>query len=583
MKGLKMPAYEHPSARPKVSRRNIVAGSVTFGTAMVTGAGAAHAAPFRDVPRSNPFYKEVEWMRSRGIARGWPDGTYRPKAPIKRDAFAAFLYRLQGSPHFTPPRISPFRDVTPKTIFYKEITWAKSQGLINGWPDGTFKPFDNVKRDAAVAIFYRLSGSPRISGYAPYRDVPADVIFRDEIGWARNVGLLVGWPDGTFQPFSAITRDAMAALVYRYVNGGVFGKGIRVEGAIAHYYWSRRGLDGYLGKPRGNLRRVTSGVSGKRGYQQDFEGGVVTFAEGIGAFGTRGKFLSQWNAAGGAPGSLGFLKSDIRTISGGQEQHFEGGVRKIVQGWNPPKKYHGPVTRITPVKGGVPLRRGWNGTRVRIVQKKLGIHRSGSSQSYDSATERAVRAFQKRNRLRTTGVVDAKTWAKLAPEYPFTMDAWQTKVAVAPGASRSARIERMIAFAQSCKGSPYTWGGAGWSRHDVAGYDCSGLVLQSLYSAGLDPQPINVVKHAEPTYRTSQMLYSDKKLASFPLSQRKRGDLIFWGDSRGVVRHVAIYLGSNRIIEANVSSYGANVHERPYAAQLSKTRSVKPLVKRPFV
>ena len=127
-------------------------------------------------------------------------------------------------------------------------------------------------------------------------------------------------------------------------------------------------------------------------------------------------------------------------------------------------------------------------------------------------------------------------------------------------------------------------GGAGWSNHSVAGYDCSGLVLQALYSAGLDPQPINVVRHAEPTYRTSQMLYSDKRLATFKLSERKRGDLIFWGDRGGTVRHVAIYLGGGRIIEANVSStYGANTHERPYAGQLSATRFVRPLIKRPFI
>lgn len=241
-----------------------------------------------------------------------------------------------------------------------------------------------------------------------------------------------------------------------------------------------------------------------------------------------------------------------------------------------PTTYHKPVTSITPVRGGVVLKRGWNGTRVRIIQKKLGINRTGSAQTYDSATRSAVIAFQKRNRLVADGVVGPKTWAKLAPEYPFTMDAWQTKVRLPLSATPQQRAEEMIRFAQSVKGSPYTWGGAGWSNHSVAGYDCSGLVLQGLYSAGIDPQPINVVKHAEPSYRTSQMLYADPKLMTVPRSQIKRGDIIFYGDSGGVVRHCTIYLGNNRMIQAA----NPNVHELNFSTSLWGNRFIKPNVKR---
>ena len=242
-----------------------------------------------------------------------------------------------------------------------------------------------------------------------------------------------------------------------------------------------------------------------------------------------------------------------------------------------------PVTAIAPVKGGVPLKSGWNGTRVRIIQKKLGIHRTGPRQTYDAATRSAVISFQRRKGLAADGVVGAKTWAKLAPEYPFDMDAWRTSVRSPITATPAQRIEEMIRFAKAQLGTPYTWGGAGWKNASVAGFDCSGLVLQAMYSAGLDPQPINVVKHAEPTYRTSAQLYAHKGLKSVPRSQMRKGDLVFFSrTSGGPVTHVALYLGGGQVIESwstdcHIIGYsgGSTFHGSYYYA--------KPNVKRPFV
>ena len=245
--------------------------------------------------------------------------------------------------------------------------------------------------------------------------------------------------------------------------------------------------------------------------------------------------------------------------------------------------YLSPVTSIAPVTGGKVLKSGWNGTRVRIIQKKLGIHRTGPRQTYDAATRSAVISFQRRKGLAADGVVGAKTWAKLAPEYPFDMDAWRTSVRSPITATPAQRIEEMIRFAKAQLGTPYTWGGAGWKNASVAGFDCSGLVLQAMYSAGLDPQPINVVKHAYPEYRTSAELYAHKGLKSVPRSQMRKGDLVFFSrTSGGPVTHVALYLGGGQVIESwstdcHIISYsgGSAFHGSYYYA--------KPNVKRPFV
>ena len=145
---------------------------------------------------------------------------YRPYDQIKRDAVIAFLYRAAGSPAFTPPKVSPFKDVNSKdTIFYKEITWAHSVGLAQGWPDGTFRPYEPIKRDAMAAFLHRAAGAPAFTGptRSPFTDVHrGSEVFYDEITWMAANGYSTGWSDGTFRPYEPIKRDAVAAFVYRW-------------------------------------------------------------------------------------------------------------------------------------------------------------------------------------------------------------------------------------------------------------------------------------------------------------------------------------------------------------------------------
>ena len=214
--------------------------------------------------------------------------------------------------------------------------------------------------------------------------------------------------------------------------------------------------------------------------------------------------------------------------------------------WCPNGNYHIPVTSITPVGGGATLYPGWNGVKVGIIQHALGL---GSRwENLDALTVRAVKALQRRAGLPANGVVDRRTWDAANTGFSFDIDTWQAPIAVSPRASRQQRVEQMVNFALSRQGLPYTWGGAG---DGGLGYDCSGLMLQAIYSAGVDPQPINVLHHAEPTYRTSQQLYKDPYLQHVPLSQRQRGDLLFW-TSGGVIVHVAMDLGNGTFVEANL-------------------------------
>ncbi|MFW2513218.1 5'-nucleotidase C-terminal domain-containing protein [Demequina sp. SO4-13] len=169
---------------------------------------------FSDV-NGNEHAAAIEWLASEGITQGWPDGTFRPFHNATRDAVATFLYRIEGSPEFTPTG-QTFPDVPSSLEHYASVEWLASEGITQGYSDGTFRPFGNITRDAFVAYLYRLEGEPAVSAEAGFPDVNSEMEHADAIAWAAEVGVTEGWDDGTFRPFEPITRDAIAAMLFRY-------------------------------------------------------------------------------------------------------------------------------------------------------------------------------------------------------------------------------------------------------------------------------------------------------------------------------------------------------------------------------
>lgn len=174
--------------------------------------------PFVDVPAGLEHASAISWARNGGYLRGWPDGTFRPHQPIDRDAMAAMAYRLSGSPAYTPPARSPYVDVSTSHQFYKEISWAKATGLLTGWSDGTFRPNNNITRDATAALFHRHAGKPWVSPSSSFRDVSPGQQHAQAIQWMASSGVATGWSDGTYRPLQTTNRDAMAAFIQRYAG-----------------------------------------------------------------------------------------------------------------------------------------------------------------------------------------------------------------------------------------------------------------------------------------------------------------------------------------------------------------------------
>jgi hypothetical protein len=106
--------------------------------------------------------------------------------------------------------------------FCGDITWLKTQHITGGYPDGGFHPTATVSRQAVAAFLYRLqhpSATAPACTSAPYPDVPVGSPFCGDITWLKIQNITGGYPDGGFHPAAGVTRQAVAAFLHRFRTG----------------------------------------------------------------------------------------------------------------------------------------------------------------------------------------------------------------------------------------------------------------------------------------------------------------------------------------------------------------------------
>jgi hypothetical protein len=121
---------------------------------------------------------------------------FAPNDLTTRAQLVTILYRAVGSPKVEYK--ATFSDV-PAGIWYSDaIEWAAANGVVNGIGGGKFAPDANVTREQIAAILYRYSGSPKVEGKLDAFKDAADVSAYafDAMVWATNEGIINGIPDG---------------------------------------------------------------------------------------------------------------------------------------------------------------------------------------------------------------------------------------------------------------------------------------------------------------------------------------------------------------------------------------------------
>jgi len=176
-------------------------------------------AGFNDVSFDNPFGADIVWLVDNDIATGFPDGSFRPTGSVSRQAMASFLFNLStlvGGPG--PGTPGAFSDVPPSHPFHQQISWLDGNDIANGFLDGTFRPTETVTRQAMAAFLFRFSalvGGPGPGSPTSFSDVPLTHPFFDEISWLASNDIAGGYSDGTFRPGAPVSRQATAAFLHR--------------------------------------------------------------------------------------------------------------------------------------------------------------------------------------------------------------------------------------------------------------------------------------------------------------------------------------------------------------------------------
>ncbi len=199
---------------------------LTDATGAALGGDTGHYIPdmLNDVYDDDPFGDEILWLAQYGIVGGYSDGSFRNRAPVNRDAMAAFLYRaVHGDDPAPACTDAPFEDVLAEHPFCGEIAWLAEGGISTGWADGTYRPSEPISREAMAAFLYRLSEGAEapVCDSGPFTDVTTASAFCGEIAWLADTGVTTGWPDGTFRPGALIERQAMAAFLFRAIDAGL--------------------------------------------------------------------------------------------------------------------------------------------------------------------------------------------------------------------------------------------------------------------------------------------------------------------------------------------------------------------------
>ena len=135
--------------------------------------------------------------------------------------FVSFLCAATITCSVHAAALTNFTDVHLSDWYHDAVTYVSENELMNGTSGTTFSPNDTTSRGMIVTILYRLAGSPDMPegnwGY-PYADVDASAYYSTPVYWARENDLVTGYSDTQFGPNDPITREQMAAILYRYAD-----------------------------------------------------------------------------------------------------------------------------------------------------------------------------------------------------------------------------------------------------------------------------------------------------------------------------------------------------------------------------
>ena len=148
---------------------------------------------------------------------------HKLKENAKTRCFAAVCLLLAVTALLLPVEaqaasVSDFADVSSGAWYYSAVSYVTSKGLFNGTGNGKFSPNDSMTRDMIVTVLWRLDGEPKADEPASFTDIAADKWYADAVAWGQANDIVNGIGHDLFAPGQEVTREQIAAMLYRYAK-----------------------------------------------------------------------------------------------------------------------------------------------------------------------------------------------------------------------------------------------------------------------------------------------------------------------------------------------------------------------------
>ncbi len=180
---------------------------------------AAADTGFSDVAADAWYADAVAYVRDNGLMGGTSDTAFDPEGTMTRGMLVTTLYRLAGAPSLENKNLGyPYADVPGDAWYADGVYWARLTGVVSGYSGERFGPDDPVTREQIAALLWRYAGSPAAEAgedFADAADISAYAL--PAVEWARANGIVTGVSGNRFLPGNSATRAQVATILRNYL------------------------------------------------------------------------------------------------------------------------------------------------------------------------------------------------------------------------------------------------------------------------------------------------------------------------------------------------------------------------------
>ena len=174
---------------------------------------------FTDVADDAWYADAVSWCVENDIMSGVTSTAFSPGTDMVRVTVADALYRAKGRPEVAYG--GEFSDVAANSAYAGAVAWSAANGIMSGYGNGVFGANDPVTREQLAALLWRYAGSPSAEAGEDFADEARIADYaRTAVDWARANGIINGRNGNIFDPKATITRSEVTAILYRYLTNG---------------------------------------------------------------------------------------------------------------------------------------------------------------------------------------------------------------------------------------------------------------------------------------------------------------------------------------------------------------------------